>query len=254
MKKNIMAGLGVFFVFVVSVTAHIPAPLVLNNIALPPGIVLDGIEGTIWHGKIQRLSYDGQNLGNFDWQIRSLFLLLGKVEAQVRFGRGSDTSIQGKGTIGYSFRGPYAENFIASLPVNELIRYAPSVPIPVDITGRIELNLNSFLYQSPYCESGKGSLVWNTDSIGTPAGSLKLGPVIADLSCQDNDLTVSGEQDSDEVQSSFAATLNGDGSYTAKAWFKPAPKFPSELEQQLKWLPSPPDGDGKFQFTYQGRL
>ena len=118
----------------------------------------------------------------------------------------------------------------------------------------VELNLNSFLYQSPYCESGKGSLVWNTESVGTPVGSLKLGPVIADLSCQSNDLNVAGKQQSDEVQSSFIASLNGDGSYTAEAWFKPAAKFPSELKQQLKWLPTQPDGDGKYQFTYQGRL
>jgi general secretion pathway protein N len=254
MKKNIITGLGVFFVFVVSVIAHTPAPLVLQNMPLPQGMVLDGVEGTIWRGKIQRLSYDGQSLGNFDWQIRSVFLLLGKVDAQVRFGRGSDMAIRGKGTIGYSFRGPYAENFIASLPVGELMRYVPSIPVPVDIAGRIELNLNSFLYQSPYCESGKGSLVWNTESVGTPVGSLKLGPVIADLSCQSHDLNVAGEQQSDEVQSSFIASLNGDGSYTAEAWFKPAAKFPSELKQQLKWLPTQPDGDGKYQFTYQGRL
>ena len=254
MKNNIIAGLCVFFVFVVSIIAHIPAPLILNNIALPQGIVLEGVEGTIWDGKIKRLSYDGQSLGNFDWQIRSVFLLLGKAEAKVRFGRGSDVSIQGKGTVGYSFFGPYAENFIASVPAGELMRFAPSVPVPVDIEGRVELNVNSFHYQAPYCESGKGSLVWNTESVETPVGSLKLGPVIANLSCQNNDLTVSGEQQSDEVQSSFAATLNGDGNYTAKAWFKPASNFPSELKQQLKWLPSQPDGDGKFQFTYQGSL
>ena len=43
MKKNIITGLGVFLVFVVSVIAHIPAPLVLQNMPLPQGMILEGV-------------------------------------------------------------------------------------------------------------------------------------------------------------------------------------------------------------------
>ncbi|MCV5648786.1 type II secretion system protein N, partial [Escherichia coli] len=82
---------------------------------------------------------------------------------------------------------------------------------------------------APWCKTGEGTLVWSASGIQSPVGSLELGPVIADLKCQDSVLTASGEQTSTQVSSAFSAELMPNQRYSTKAWFKPGADFPSSM-------------------------
>ncbi len=62
-----------------------------------------------------------------------------------------------------------------------------------------------------------------------PVGSLDLGPVIADINCQDSVLTATGEQSSKQVSAAFSAELMPNQRYSTKAWFKPGAEFPSSM-------------------------
>ncbi|KJY84102.1 general secretion pathway protein GspN [Vibrio galatheae] len=254
MKKTLLSGLFLCGVFVTSAMVTLPAQFVVQLLPLPQLLTVTGIEGTLWQGSAQQISWQRQNYGALSWKMNIGKLFTGSVEAHVRFGRGSDLSLQGRGLVGYSLSGLYAENLIASLPAEKVVALAPPLPIPLDLTGQVELNLRSYTYAAPYCQSALGSVVWNTQTVTTPLADLEVGPVIANLSCQQSVLDVEGEQNSAQVSSGFVAKLNPDNSYSASAWFKPQAEFPTAFEQQLKWLPTPADSEGKFQFRYQGRL
>lgn len=253
MKKRVLAGLFLSCVFVFSAIKHLPAQFITQYAPLPSQFVLRGVEGTLWQGSVQQVRWQNRNYGALNWQLNIAQLFTGHIEAQVRFGRGSDLSLQGRGVVGYGLSGAYAENLLASLPVEQVMAFAPSLPVPLDLNGQVELNLRAYHYAAPYCDSAEGSLVWNTQTVGTPLAELNIGPVIANFSCQQSQFDIRGEQQSQQVESGFSAKLSSDRSYSTTAWFKPLEAFPSALEQQLKWLPAP-QSDGKYPFSYQGRL
>ncbi|KJY82588.1 general secretion pathway protein GspN [Vibrio neptunius] len=253
MKKVILLSLTLVMVFLISAVAHVPAQVALNYLPLPPQLVVHGVSGTIWDGSATGLTWQRQKLGALNWQLAPLKLLVGKAEAQVRFGRGSDMQLTGRGVVGYSMSGPYAENLIASLPVAKILELAPPIPVPVELTGQVELSIHSMVYVAPYCQTGEGSVVWNADKVITPLDELNVGPVVVNFSCQDSQISLKGDQNSQQVNSAAEVMIQANRSYQASAWFKPSDEFPSSLAEQLKWLPSP-DSEGRYQFTYHGRL
>ncbi|MDF5643041.1 type II secretion system protein N, partial [Vibrio parahaemolyticus] len=121
------------------------------------------------------------------------------------------------------------------------------------VDGQLELNIRHATYAAPWCKNGEGTLVWNASGIQSPVGSLDLGPVIADINCQDSVLTATGEQSSEQVSAAFSAELMPNQRYSTKAWFKPGAEFPSSMGEQLKWL-GKPNAQGQYEFNYQGRF
>lgn len=254
MKKIILLGIGLLAVFIASAIVHMPAQVVVDHAPLPRQLQLTGIEGTVWQGSAENVRWQADSLGKVQWTLLPSKLLTGKAEAQVRFGQGSDMQFTGRGLVGYGLDGvPYAENLVASLPVSQLVNLAPPMPIPLTLTGHVELTIKRLEYAAPYCHAGEGSVVWNTDKIGTPLAELEVGPVVADFSCKESIITLNGGQKSAQVESAAEVVLQPNGRYQTKSWFKPGGEFPRAFSEQLGWLPNP-DGAGRYQFTYNGRL
>lgn len=253
MKKKILLTFILSMTFIVSAIVHLPIQLVLNHAPLPKHLNVSGASGTLWQGQVQQLQWQRYNLGEISWQLEPSKLLAGKLQAVVRLGRGNPWQLRARGVVGYSFQGAYAENVIASMPATKAMGFAPSMPIPLDIAGQLELSLQSWQYAAPYCRSAQGKLVWNTDQIGTPLAPLEVGPVVANLSCKDHLINMAGNQESQQVKSEFSLDLQANRQYVAKAWFSPQADMPQLFTDQLKWLPEP-DNRGRYQFSYRGSL
>ncbi len=251
MKKYLLLGLGCLLVLLVSAVANMPARII-NWLPLPAQLTVEGASGTVWNGQAQSVAWQGQNFGQLQWKLSVWKLFTAKAEAQVRFGRGSDMGVIGRGVVGYKLSGPYVENLVASLPVNQLMPYLPPIPVPLDLDGQLELTVKSLNYAAPYCHDGEGTLVWNTQSLSSPMGELQVGPVVADINCKDSVIDVKGSQQSDQVSSGFSATLQSNKRYKTHAWFKPEQEFPQNLSSQLKWLK--PNRSGQYEFDYDGRF
>lgn len=253
MKKKITLMVVLLLTFIVSAIVHLPIQVVLAYAPLPTQLKISQTSGTLWQGQAQQVRWQRYQLGQVSWQFAPSALLSGNAEAKVRFGRGSQWQLQGRGIVGYGLKGAYAENLLASMPVTEALKLAPALPIPLTLEGQLELNVKQLNYAAPYCAQGTGSLVWNTDVVGTPLADLQLGPVIAELDCQDSQISVKGTQQSAQVRSEFSAELMPDQRFSAKAWFIPQAAMPTALSDQLQWLPKP-DAQGRYQFNQQGRL
>lgn len=251
MRRVILISLLCLSVFVFSVIAHLPASFALNY--LPNQVAqVEGVSGTIWNGQVQRVSAQGQQLGELQWQIKPWSMFTARIEADIRFGRGSPIDLRGRGTVGVGLSGPYAEQFVASIPADFVMSQMPT-PVPINALGQVELTMRDYQFDQPYCAAAEGTLAWSTGELSTPIGPLVLGPVIADISCQDSQWQVQGTLQSTQVSGEFSAQLQANNQYQSEAWFKPEDEFPSILANQLSFL-GQPDGQGRYQLRQSGRL
>lgn len=252
MKK--VAGYGLVFVlvFATSLIVYFPAYIVIQQLPLPPQLKLSGVQGTIWQGKAEQVRWQNHDLGDLSWSVSPVKLVSASLEASVRFGRGSDLNLHGKGIVGYNLNGAYAKNLLLSLPADEALKQA-SLPIPVTAKGQLELTIKDYVYQAPVCLSGDGNLAWISAGVESPLGNLSLKQAIADIQCAKSTVDIKGNQQSGQVSSEFSAKLSPNFRYQAQGWFKPGAEFPEQFAQQLKWLPKP-DNQGQYQFKHQGRL
>ncbi len=239
-------------VFLVSLIAHIPANWVYGQLPLNRQVQLQGISGTIWQGRAEQIVVEKQRLGQVSWDFDGWRLLMGKAQYQFRLGRNSDIKLNAKGEVGVTFSGPYASNIFASIPVEHVLQQL-NLQVPIDVSGQLELSLAQYDYAAPWCQHAQGNVVWSAGQIDSPLGSLEPGPVIADLSCQQQDIKLDGKQNSDQVSSAFNVSLDEKSQYHLDAWFKPGAKFPPSLANQLKWL-GQPDSQGRYPFNFSGRF
>lgn len=253
MKRGLLYGAIFVVCFSVSLILHLPASFALKQ--LPPirGLSIQGVEGSLWQGSATNVAWQRVNYGSVQWNFQFAKLLQAKAEVSLRFGRQSDMELRGKGSVGYGLDGAYIENLVAAIPAARVLDYAPAIPVPLTLNGQLELTIKHALHGQPWCQSGEGALAWTNSSAETPIGSLNFGPVIADLSCTDNQIMAKGEQKSAEVTSEFSADLSANQRYSAAAWFKPGADFPQAMKSQLKWLGNP-NSQGQYQFSYQGKL
>ncbi|EGR1425199.1 type II secretion system protein N [Vibrio vulnificus] len=253
MKRAIIYSLIFVLFFSISLLSSIPVSFALNYLPPVRGLTIEGTSGTVWQGSASTIRWQGQSFGEVHWDFQTSKLFTGNVQYAVRFGRGSDLNLRGKGLVGYGLgQGAYVENLVASLPAEKVASRLP-MPLPLQVEGQVEVNVRHAVYQAPWCASGTGTLVWSASKVGTPIGALDLGPVISDFTCENSQLSVKGEQQSAQVSAQFSAQVTPNRQYTTSAWFKPGAEFPAAMKSQLSWLGNP-NGQGQYEFDYQGRF
>ncbi|KAB2823940.1 type II secretion system protein N [Aliivibrio finisterrensis] len=250
-KLLIATVFSAFFTF--SALLHMPIQWVVDQAPKVRGLVLVGLSGTPWKGQVDSLSWQRVNYGQLQWQIDPVAILKGHAVFSIRFGRGSELELRGKGAVGYSVsKGAYAENMVISLPVASIMNKVP-MALPVSLQGQAEISINYFQQGQPWCKQATGEVVWSAGKIISPLGNINPNTVIADVTCVDNKVMLTSKQSSEDVGSEFDVVLNPNRSYQVKGWFRPEANFPSSLRSQLKWL-GKPDSKGQYRVTYSGRL
>ncbi len=239
--------------FTVSTLLHIPIQWLVAQAPTVQGLTLSGLSGTPWKGQIDSLSWQKVNYGQLQWQIEPMAIFKGHAVFSVRFGRGSQLNLRGKGFIGYSAsKGAFAENMVLSLPIASIINNMP-MALPVSLEGQLEASINYYQQGQPWCTEAIGEIVWSAGKILSPLGEIVPNTVIADISCRDNKVTLNSKQTSEDITSQFDVVLNPNYSYQLTGWFKPEVNFPSSLRGQLQWV-GKPDRKGQYKITHSGRL
>lgn len=136
MKRGLSFKYGLLFsvifivFFSVSLLLHLPAAFALKHAPAVRGLSIEGVEGTVWQGRANNIAWQRVNYGSVQWDFQFSKLFQAKAELAVRFGRNSDMNLSGKGRVGYSMSGAYAENLVASMPARNVMKYAPAIPVP----------------------------------------------------------------------------------------------------------------------------
>jgi general secretion pathway protein N len=252
LKRIILLVLLFILTFIASVITHLPVSLVLDKLPLPKELSYERASGSVWNAELTNVYWQRWSLGTVQTQVQWSSLLKGRAEIQIRAGRGSEFDYSLKGYAGGSLDGWYAREVFASLPAESVSKQL-QLPIPINAQGTLDLTLREYQYQAPYCGFAIGTLAWTGATVQSPFLSLDLQQAIADIRCEDNIITASGDQSSAQVSAEFGATFNANGQYQTQAKFKPENDFPANARGQLSWLGSP-DAQGYYSFNYAGRL
>ncbi|WP_330961660.1 type II secretion system protein N [Photobacterium sp. 53610] len=252
MGFRVFVGVSFVFALLVSLLVHLPASWLWQFVPNTPGLVVSGISGTPWKGSASQIRWQQWVLGEAEWTMFPWKLLTGDAAFKVSMGRGSELGYRGDGTLGINFDGPYAKGFVLTMSAQQVVQ-SVRLPIPLTLGGSFTLTLNDYRFASPYCQALDGVLTWNGALVGTPMGEIDLGPVNAELSCNDGQLAATSHQKSNQVESDWQASLSQNQTYSLNGWFTPGAELPANLRDQLKWLGSP-DASGRYPVRYSGRL
>ena len=133
MKRGFWIALLAAVAFAVIVLARMPAAWVLP--ARGPQWSCTSIEGSLWSGACAGLAVSGTSLGDLDWDLQPLRLLLGRLAAHVTLGHGP---ADGAADLELMFGGRLAaRNVVANLPLDPALLPA----VPPNLHGRAHVEL-----------------------------------------------------------------------------------------------------------------
>ena len=240
-------GLLAALIFIVFLLFTLPARHVLGWLGLGQ-VAMQGIEGSAWRGRIERLGVGNTVVGPLVWQARPWRVLSGRLEYQlfVQSGTGGGELRAGRSL----FSGPYLADVALSLPAQEIARQLPLSM--VTLGGSFLLDLQRVGLTADWVNVLDGLLVWQDAYVLQPArlelGSLNMqlalqaGQVLGTLSDQGGPLLVTGE-----------FRLGQDRRYTLDAQIKPRNGSDADLKQALELLGTP-DSQGRYRLNLSGAL
>jgi general secretion pathway protein N len=192
--------------FVIALTLFVfmlaPISLVSKYLPIPDNVAYQGLQGTLWSGKVNAVQVDHWHLQTVTWQVRPLELLTGNLTVKIKAGNARDAQqISAKGTIKIGFSNITFDKFILRTPADNI---RPIIPIPVGrIGGRAIIELDQYKVArsafdqsstTGFCNTLSGEALWTKSEIqiGSP---INLGTFVGALSCENNDvlLTFDGE-------------------------------------------------------------
>ena len=215
----------------------------------PEGIAveLDGLDGTLSHGRVATVSAGGRPLaGPLEWRLQPLWLLLAKVSVSLR----SEGDVNGQGHLRISPLGALSVSDLeleAALP--DVLRNSGYGYLPID--GRFSLDLRALdlAGRLPTAIDGQldlRSLQWKFGRTPLALGSFRAilstegRTQHAAISTVDGTLDVSGE-----------GTLDAEGAYDLHLQLKAKPGTEPQLQNLLRGL-GRPDNQGYYHFRTRG--
>ncbi len=251
--RYLALGLPLYLLFLV---ALFPAAQAHRLVAEPlakaaPELKLAGLDGSVWSGRAGTVAFRKALLGEMSWQLSPFALLLGKVKLNALL-QSEAGYLQSDVSTPFSGGDFALADIEGRLPLAELLRFAPYMPVVLD--GQVSLDLPVLeLAPDGRLLHAEGTLMWHQAAMSAPQslslGDLQVvlrtekeGQVIGDISDRGGPLKVEG-----------TVKYSPDGSYRLNGTVAAAENAPKEVSQMLAWL-GRPDAQGRYQLNYNGRI
>lgn len=242
-------GVGAYLAFTLS---SFPAGTAVRWFA-PPGVALNGIQGTVWAGGAQGGSIGGLPVQDVRWRLRPWALLTGavgaNVEARLADGFVSTAVTASQGRVRFTdLRGGTSLATLATvLPVRgvrgQVSVAMPAVEIengwPSRVQGELKL---AALEVAPFMPSGSNNMIGIGDYTVT-FGEAPPRSIAARFIDNGGPLEVAG-----------TLLVNASREYTLDALIKPRAGAPDALVEGLKVMTSDPNAEGRRRLTLTGSL
>ncbi|WP_306519255.1 type II secretion system protein N [Rheinheimera sp.] len=250
MKKSMLWALGItaYLLFALVLT---PANVWLKLVTLPADVQLGPVTGTLWSGQIAGVQKAPFYLPQLSWQLQPSLLWRGKLGLKMQGGNLRDSNlpylaVQAELGVGQLL----LNNSTIRLPVAPIIPQL-QLPMPVDASGAIVLNLKDFVLGQPYCAALDGKASWQQAKFKTPTGWIDLQAIDAVLNCDNGNISLQTTADNPLGLLVKADILQG--SYQIAGTLKPAASMPKEVHQAMQFV-GQADAEGRFPLKLQGRI
>ncbi len=157
-----IAGIFSFLVFLIALA---PASLLNSFMSNNNAMTLQGLKGTLWTGSARNARYHGIDLGEVNWQVSPLSLLLLRLQTQVN-SKGTDSHINLTLTI--SPGSLSSDSVKARIPASWLPRL---LPLPLKTDGDLFLRFVNLKMKSGKLTRLKGSIAWQNAVVHSPFGT-----------------------------------------------------------------------------------
>ncbi|MEH6454369.1 MAG: type II secretion system protein N [Psychromonas sp.] len=240
------------FFYLGSLITTIPASLITYFVPKNSGVEMSTPSGTLWNGKTTQITYDKKyNLQQVSWKVDWSALLSLQVKLDLKFANASE-ALSGNGSFLYGLNGPLLENVFIDLPAAQLLTYA-NLPLPVEVNGDISLVLKKASQGAPYCAQLDAFIVWDNASINSQMGNVDLASANIDVSCENGEIFAVSQQQSEQIETSFNASLRKAGAYQLKGLMKGTDKLDPSINQSLSWI-GKKDNTGATMVSIDGYL
>jgi general secretion pathway protein N len=234
--------------YVVLALVTLPASVVIPRVQ-PSGVVLAGLDGSVWNGSAEALQVAGIHVGSLEWNLHVLKLFALRVAADIKLKR-TDGFAQGGVSVGK--RRVDLDDFSASLPLNLL----PPQFAPGGWTGTANARLARLTVVDGWPVSADGTIdiVNLTGPARRPAN---LGSFQVKFPVQSNEAnTLVGSVSDVDGPLKIAGKIqlkSTDRSYLLEGLVATKPDAPAEFARTLEFL-GPPDAQGRRQFSLSGTM
>jgi general secretion pathway protein N len=244
-NKLIFIGVVSYLLFMLILT---PASWWLKLAPLPAQLQLGAVSGTLWQGEVAGVRYQQLQFDTVRWHLNGWRLFTAKLQFDVSSGN-MQNSVQPylKGTVSYGMGGAALHNTILKLPVAHILPLL-SLPLPVDATGELVLDVQQFGQGKPWCDVLTGNASWQNARLQTPTGTwLELQSLFGQLSCASGTavLTTDGNNvlglDVKAVVNAEQLLVNGS--------LKPEASMPKEVHDAMQFL-GKPDAQGRYRISF----
>ena len=185
------------------IVAYLPARLL--QFGLPPTVQLDGVTGTVWHGRAARASINNRGqvfmLGGLDWQLRPWSLLVAQPTAEVRSRWGAQ---QIDTLVATNWRG---DLLLSDLSAAVGIDWTRQM-LPLYVEGLVRGTFARLEVRGGKLWVADGQLVWERAAWAARAGSLPLGAYAIELSGDNGNIRGEVVTISGGLQASGQVSLN----------------------------------------------
>lgn len=251
--RYLAIGLPLFLLFLI---ALFPAAQAYRFAAGPlakvmPGLNLAGFDGSVWSGRAEMVVFRKALLGEVNWQLSPVGLLLGKAQLKAML-QSEDGYLQSGLSTPFGGGDVDLADIEGQMPLGELLRFTPYLPVVLE--GQVSLNLPLLdLAADGRILRAEGTVMWHKATMSAPQalslGDLQLvlrtekeGQVIGKISDRGGPLKVEGE-----------LKYSPDRSYRVNGTVAAAQNAPSSLTQALGLL-GKSDAQGRYRFTYSGKM
>lgn len=211
-------------------------------------VAAQGIEGTAWRGRVERLAIDGFPFGPVVWQMRPLALLAGRIEYQLFVQSGS-----GGGELRFG-RSLFGSNRVRdaqlTLPAAEVGRRLGLSM--VTLAGDFQLDIAELSQAGGWADALEGQALWQNAQVLQPR-PLPLGTLQMQLGLREERIVGTLGDQGGPLELTGEFVMGADRQYQLDALIKPRASADPQLREALGLLGNP-DAQGRYRLRYSGAL
>ena len=211
-------------------------------------LAVQGIEGTTWHGRAQRLAVGQSVMGPLVWQLRPLKLLTGRVEYQlfVQSGSGGGELLVGRTLFGSD----YVQDAQFTMPAADLARQLQLRL--ASLGGDFVADIDRLAIDEDWVGALQGQVVWQAALILQPS-RVDLGNLQMELSLRENRILGTLTDQGGPLALSGELLVSSDRHYQLDARVMARDTADPQLRDALPMLGAP-DAQGRYPLQLSGAL
>ena len=203
--------------------------------------------GTLWSGKLARMSVKQINLGKVNWELSALPLAWGNVNLQFT-ARRHDALLKSDARL--STGHVQLGNTELELPVSDLMPLLYGLPLSLD--GNLRAHFKDVIVEPGKQLTINGRAVLTDVKLIAPQ-ALNLGSFVVQFEAEANGTRITINDEQGPVAVDAVVNLSSAGRYTVKSTIVPQPSSDSAIKNSLVML-GKADSQGRYSISYSGVL